>query len=256
MHSHKKFKISISDKKEEVTDMDIMINKSIASYISQFFPNDIIIGEEYSINFNGNSNNDRIWLIDPIDGTRSYINKIKGYSIIIAFLHNFIPTIGFIWDARSSMTNIAIRGEGIYQYINNSFEKYTPHVTVLKKLLWNPYNPNMLKHIRLKKSLIDNLNLTGVIEIESCGLRAIDLASKKGSVFLSIPNSAKIWDTAAGHVFIKEAGGIYTDIHGSELIYSVNKMVHEKGAIASIDINHDDVLKYVNDCLTSKRCYK
>ncbi len=80
-------------------------------------------------------------------------------------------------------------------------------------------------------------------------LRAVKMAEGQGLVFFSLPNSAKIWDSAAAHVIVSEIGGTYTNLKGDPLSFSSGAVVHEKGAIATIGISHETVLEKLQAAL-------
>ncbi|PPR47642.1 MAG: Histidinol-phosphatase [Alphaproteobacteria bacterium MarineAlpha5_Bin9] len=76
-----------------VTIADIKCEKKIREMISKKFPSHNILGEEYK---EKNNKNKYTWVIDPIDGTRSYISGHKDFGTLIALLKNNEPIIGII----------------------------------------------------------------------------------------------------------------------------------------------------------------
>ena len=88
-------KLDIENKKDEspVTIADKETEEVIRNEIKKKFPNHGILGEEYE---NENLDSEFIWVIDPIDGTRSYIAGHKDFGNLISLLHNNQPIIGII----------------------------------------------------------------------------------------------------------------------------------------------------------------
>ena len=88
-------KLNVENKEDEspVTIADKQTEKIIRDQIRKSYPNHGILGEEYE---NENLNSEFIWVIDPIDGTRSYIAGHKDFGNLIALLHNNNPIIGII----------------------------------------------------------------------------------------------------------------------------------------------------------------
>ncbi len=89
----KKLNIENKDDESPVTIADKETEQIIRDKIRKNFPNHGILGEEYE---NENLDSEFIWVIDPIDGTRSYIAGHKDFGNLISLLHNNKPIIGII----------------------------------------------------------------------------------------------------------------------------------------------------------------
>jgi inositol-phosphate phosphatase/L-galactose 1-phosphate phosphatase/histidinol-phosphatase len=88
-----KLEVDNKDDESPVTIADKETEKIIRDEIRKNFPNHGILGEEYE---NENLESEFIWVIDPIDGTRSYIAGHKDFGNLISLLHNNQPIIGII----------------------------------------------------------------------------------------------------------------------------------------------------------------
>ena len=88
-------KININNKKDDspVTIADQNTELKIRELISQKYPSHGILGEEYG---NTQLKSEFVWVIDPIDGTRSFIAGHKDFGTLIALLHNNKPVLGII----------------------------------------------------------------------------------------------------------------------------------------------------------------
>lgn len=242
MKPSSKFKLSVAKKKEHVTEFDLKINSLISEHIATAYPHDSIIGEEGSYILNKMS--ERIWFIDPIDGTRSFIDNISGYSVIISLIVNHIPKLGVIHDFISNETLFAEKGLGISllkkgrKAIAEKVDRYESNI------IWNPF-----KSEQLMNKLMSCLKLDGTLGLESIGSRTIAMVKGYGKVFVSLPRSAKVWDTAATHVVLGEIGGVYTDLRGLALKYGAKNLLHEHGAVASVSMDHQKVLSCLKACL-------
>tara|TARA_Y100001970_G_C13966278_1_gene715793 strand:+ start:45 stop:818 length:774 start_codon:yes stop_codon:yes gene_type:complete len=89
----KKLNIENKDDESPVTIADKETEMIIREKIKNSYPSHGILGEEYE---NENINSEFIWVIDPIDGTRSYIAGHKDFGNLISLLHNNEPIIGII----------------------------------------------------------------------------------------------------------------------------------------------------------------
>ena len=89
----KTLKIQNKDDESPVTIADKETEQIIREQIRKNYPNHGILGEEYE---DENLDSEFIWVIDPIDGTRSFIAGHKDFGNLISLLHNNKPVIGII----------------------------------------------------------------------------------------------------------------------------------------------------------------
>jgi inositol-phosphate phosphatase/L-galactose 1-phosphate phosphatase/histidinol-phosphatase len=91
-----------------VTAADLNIEKAIREYIKNEYPEHSILGEEYGLN---NNKSEYLWVIDPIDGTNSFICGKPTFCTLIALLHNNEPIIGIIDQAITNERWIGQKGK-------------------------------------------------------------------------------------------------------------------------------------------------
>ena len=84
---------SMKDAKSLVTEVDCKIERTIRDMIKMSFSDHGILGEEYGIE---NKDNEYLWVLDPIDGTNSFICGKPTFCTLIALLHNNKPILGII----------------------------------------------------------------------------------------------------------------------------------------------------------------
>lgn len=81
-----------------VTDVELAIDRLITSFLRQTFPNDQILSEESGAS---GASSGRVWVLDPIDGTRVYINGLPTWGILLGLLEEGQPKVGFFNMAKS-----------------------------------------------------------------------------------------------------------------------------------------------------------
>lgn len=101
--------IEFKDDESPVTQADKGVETAVRNYLSEHFPNDGIFGEEHG--FEGASQ-DNIWVIDPIDGTRSFLSGHPLFGFLLAYLIKGTPEIGVIGMPALGETLIGHRGHG------------------------------------------------------------------------------------------------------------------------------------------------
>src|SRR5699024_5555474 len=117
------FKINTKESNVDfVTDIDVEAENMISSALSKKFPRHDILGEE-GIYQNKNQSKDildniesteYVWIVDPIDGTLNYMNKLPGYTVSIALAHRGEIVIGVIFDPVSNEMFYAEKNKGAY----------------------------------------------------------------------------------------------------------------------------------------------
>ena len=91
-YKQKHLEVSIKDDNSPVTKADLEISRIATNQLSKIFPNDKIISEENVTNLN-EIDVTKYWLIDPIDGTREFINKSGFFTINFALISNNKPIL-------------------------------------------------------------------------------------------------------------------------------------------------------------------
>ena len=83
--------LSMKGRHDHVTEMDGEVERFIRAAIAKRYPDDAIIGEEQ-----GGHGGERVWVIDPIDGTANYARGIPHYCVSIGYLERGVPTVGVL----------------------------------------------------------------------------------------------------------------------------------------------------------------
>ena len=187
-----------------VTEIDRRNQKFIISMIKDHFPDHSIIGEEDKKNIKPQLH-EIAWLIDPIDGTTNFVNRIPIFSVSIGVLFKGIPIAGAIWTPWMSEKNLILKASfGNGATINNKKNK-------IKNILSSKLSEggiatlpskieNYFKINKNKKEFIGEKRVLG-----SCAFEMMLIA--KGISAYGILGPASSWDFAAGVIIIRESGG-------------------------------------------------
>lgn len=228
---------------ELVTCADRALNIHLVNALHGGFPGDAICAEEGSEWDNPTAV--RRWFIDPIDGTRSFVAGESGYSVMVGLVVDGAPHLGVIYDPETRSTIIAEAGEGVWELRDGERKELAPRLSY--NLAWSPYS-----RLEAAGPLAVELRLRGIRMYESVGKRAVALARGEACAFASGPNSPKLWDSAAAAVVVNELGGRYTDFDLRELDYASSDHTHRRGAVASVGMDHVDVVAAVRRILDQR----
>ena len=196
-----------------VSNGDLEVNKILTKKISEITPNISIVSEENSDNKN-EKNLKNFWLIDPIDGTRDYINNGDEFTLNAALIINKKIAIGIITAPAKKRVFYSYGMSNSYELINNH------EIDLINK----QKNYKGIKAVSYSNDLRpDILELHKKFEISSyqkmkSSLKFCVIAAGEFDAYVAEPRACE-WDIAAGHAILEHAGGKVTDFDGNEILY-------------------------------------
>lgn len=219
-----------------VTEVDKKSESKIIEIIKSEFPDHNILSEEIGAI---NTQNNTKWIIDPIDGTINYAHSIPLCCVSIGVEINGVIEMGIVYNPFSGEKFFAEKNVG--GFLNDKPIKVSKENNLLKSLLVTgfPYdtsgNPN--KPVEVFAKFVN-----GDIPIRRLGSAALDLCWTACGRFDGFwEYNLNPWDTAAGSLILREAGGKITNFEGKE--YSV----YEKEILGTNGFIHDDMLKVISE---------
>jgi 3'(2'), 5'-bisphosphate nucleotidase len=208
-----------------VTAADLALSKLIVERIRSRFTKDVIVSEEDEVHAHC-TEKDRVWLIDPIDGTDNYINNDGQYSVMIGLLENFQTVFGWVYAPALGITYLGGPGYGAYKQLENGNRiAYEKKQTPLP--LENEARVLMGYRDRKSHPWVKEHPKVTLVKAGSIGLKVAKVLEKEADLFIHLSGKLKTWDTA-GPVAIAlggllEAGSLETD----QLIFPTPEIRHE-----------------------------
>lgn len=226
-YNNDKYYKTIKDDNTPVTQADIESNTLITKHLSRI-SNYKINSEESQLQYNIQKNLDYYWLIDPLDGTKDFIKKNGNFTINIALINKNNPILGVIYAPCLNIIYFALKNYGAYM-VNNTTEMMSDIknkqfvISNQKKLNGDRIINN--KNIVACSSIFHNTNQTTQfiskynMEVLKLGssLKFCALAEGNADIYPRF-NGSKEWDTAAGDIILREAGGTIIDVHTKKSI--------------------------------------
>ena len=201
---------------DPVTEADEAANKEIISVIQRSRPGDVIISEEASLP-RQRLNAERAWIIDPIDGTQSFIEGIPEFAVSVALVSNQEPVAAAIFNPITNEFFDAAKGGGTrFNGVDVVATKTSTLAgstlgtsrTELRQQLWS----HLFPEATLKK-------------VDAIAYKlALVSAGKLDAVIALRPKND--WDIAAGDLLVREAGGVMTDTNGQLHRYNKVDILH------------------------------
>tara|TARA_B100000787_G_scaffold80043_1_gene59048 strand:+ start:54 stop:824 length:771 start_codon:yes stop_codon:yes gene_type:complete len=196
-----------------VSNGDIEVNKILTEKIQEITPNIVIVSEESSNNKTSIGLKD-FWLIDPIDGTRDYINNRDEFTLNAALILNNKPTIGIITAPAKKRVFYSYGLSNSYELINKQevplIDKKKDYNGLTAVSYSSELKPEILE-IHKKYKIISHQKMKS-------SLKFCVIAAGEFDMYVAEPRACE-WDIAAGHAILEHAGGKITDFNDNEILY-------------------------------------
>lgn len=212
-----------------LTEADILSNKIICDTLKETdLP--ILSEENRLIPYKDRKNWKKFWLIDPLDGTKEFINKNGEFTVNISMIENNKPKIGVVYCPALKELFYAESKKGSFKCIDD-FKKWKKNSKKIEK--FNNPRPIILvskshtnhKEINYIKQLKNNNPKLKTVKMGS-SLKLCRLAEGKAIIYPRL-NSTMEWDTAAAHKICDESCVKLTDLNGKELLYNKEILINE-----------------------------
>ena len=245
------------DNEDPVTLADLKVNEIIIDRINEKYNgiNWEILSEE-NVKIVSNSfdpNSDWVWVLDPLDGTKDFIQGTSNYAMHLALNYKQKPYLGVVLIPEKDELWIA-NGEKVWCERRDKRE-LKPNLSRKKSLKdmvivtsKNHRNQNL-------KTLIEKIGFKDVIIMGSIGCKIASIIRGDSDIYicLSLPgkSSPKDWDFSAPEVILKAAGGAITNLNNMELSYGKSNFEHGGIIVAS-----NNKLMHKSVCLEIKEIIK
>ena len=199
--------ISLKGRHDEVTAMDREVERFIRAAITKAWPDDAVLGEEDGASA-GLAQAERVWIIDPIDGTANFARSIAHYCVSIGYAERGVPTVGALHDPSHERLYFAERGGGAWLEEGGDAARRlrVSAVAALDKATvecgWS-LRRTQAEYLAMVKRVLDAGCAFRRAGSGALGLADVAAGRTEGYCELHI-NS---WDCAAGLLLVTEAGG-------------------------------------------------
>ena len=229
------FKIEKKKDSSPLTKADKTAHKIISSILQE--SNIPILSEEgKSIPYETRKHWDKLWIVDPIDGTKEFIKRNGEFTVNISLVKNNTPVIGVVIAPASGVIYFSEKNVGSFKSIVNfDFLKLDNILSKAKTLpIYNKFETFIVlvsrSHLSKEtEAYIENLKAKhGKVKFMSMGssLKLCLVAERKANCYPRFAPTME-WDTAAGHAICKFAGCKLTDLKTKqEMIYNRNELTN------------------------------
>jgi 3'(2'), 5'-bisphosphate nucleotidase len=201
------------------TEADRSSQEIILSYLKQQFPGDALCAEEETPSLAGVQKiGSRLWIVDPIDGTRGFARKNGEFSIMIGFVEKGRPVVGVVLEPAKDRVTYASLGDGCSRR-DGGAAPIRCQVTATADLSAATLTQSHSRDPKKPSKEVVALHPAHVIETYSAGIKLAQVARGEADVYLNTYENFHDWDIAAGQILVTEAGGKVSGLKGQELRY-------------------------------------
>ncbi len=213
-----------------VTIADQKAEQKLRQLINKYWPDHAIIGEEYG---NEQRKSPFTWIIDPIDGTKSFISGVPLYGTLLALTDGEKALIGIAHFPALGETIYAVRDEGCYW---NGRRARVSDVDKLSDAVILTSGLNYFGNKTAAWQRLVNNSYTQRTWGDAYGYFLV----ATGRAEAMFDPAMYIWDSAPFQVIMEEAGGTFTDWRG-------NPTIHASESIATNHVLFDQVMSIVRE---------
>ncbi len=206
-----------------VTTADYAADTRLKEILSEACPEYGWLSEE-TVDSPDRLSKERVWVVDPLDGTKEFVEGVPHFVVSVALVENGVPIVGILFNPVSKELFSASRGEGAY--LNGAPIKCISKDNVgemvilnsrseTRRGLWSPFD-GTFGELRAIGSVAYKLGLT---------------AAGQADIFASLRPKNE-WDICAGNCIINEAGGKLIDLYGEQRIYNQKNTLISPGLVA------------------------
>jgi len=188
-----------------------------------------------------------VWMIDPMDGTREFIEHRGEFAVQIGLVVGQTPVLGVVYQPTADKLYFAARGLGDFLQsgasvtrLHVSTEQTASRLTIVESRSHRSARVQAIRQaLRIGESIV-----TG-----SVGLKVGTVCEGRAHLYVHPGHRTQLWDTCAPEAILREAGGRMTDISNAPLRYDTAEVRNLNGIVATNGVIHDRVVEVTQSVL-------
>ncbi|HSA59220.1 MAG TPA: 3'(2'),5'-bisphosphate nucleotidase CysQ [bacterium] len=221
-----------------VTEADLRSDAILREGLAKAFPDHAVLTEENGIV--GSPGAEYVWMIDPLDGTKAFAKALPGFSVMVGLLKNGVPHLGVVADPLQARLYEAVRGAGAFQAHagNRSALKVSKRA--------QPKDMRVVVSTGFPEKAMARLKAVCpgplLAPINSVGIKVGLVVRQEADIYVS-HHPVHFWDTCAPQAILEEAGGVFTKLDGSPLVYDLlSDFAHTGLTLATNGTRHAELV--------------
>ncbi len=210
------FEVSQKAPGDYVTSVDAALDRYLSAAFAGLLPQDGVITEEnpqsrqaYTAGY------ERLWCIDPLDGTENFIAGDPDYAVMIGLLNNYQPVAGWIYAPATDHLYWGGKGWGLFE--QTKAVPMTELVRVKPPSLEAGACPILIGRrdaANFGTAILKHIPTANFYSVGSFGLKVLEVIQGKAGLYLYLNRRVKLWDTCAPLALAQAAGLVCCDLEG------------------------------------------
>ncbi|MEO6390579.1 MAG: 3'(2'),5'-bisphosphate nucleotidase CysQ [Pyrinomonadaceae bacterium] len=240
-------KLHPDDHAEPVTAADRLANQMIVDTLRAEFPADGILAEE-SDDETDRLGKDRVWMVDPIDGTSGFIDCNGDFAVQIGLTVAGQSVLGVVFQPATGVMFSAVTGGGSWVW-HHGGEPLRTLVSTSTDLHQMRLAASRAHRSPRMNRVVQQLGIREEVQRGSVGVKVGLIVERECDLYVHLSPRTKLWDTCAPEVILREAGGRLTDLFGKPLRYDGEHIQNRNGLVATNGVSHEIVIRRLSPLL-------
>jgi len=228
---HISHKDSFDDK---VTGADRALSKLITEHLKSRFPQDCVVSEEdddqeQPTGQHKKDEGERVWLVDPIDGTQNYIIGDGQYCVMIGLLFDRKPVFGWVYEPHKSVLYFGGPEYGAFRRKKG----FQAEAITIPTHFDQSGRARLLMGSRDRKthSWVSELKTVDLVKTGSIGLKVARILDGEADIFAHLSCKLKTWDTAGPAAIALGAGLDVGGLDNDCILFPLHEVLHDSSII-------------------------
>lgn len=237
------FDVDYKAPRDPVTEADRRANALICARLAERYPDIPVVAEESDPEtFSGFRKAERVFFVDPLDGTREFVDRNGEFVVMIGLLDGERVTLGVIHAPATDTVYAGVVGQGAWSVGPGGARTAlsTSDVAILgdaRIVASRSHRSEKMEHA------LRMLGVGDVIALGSAGLKGVAVARGDAEAYVTPGYAGKRWDACAADAVVHAAGGRFTDAWGRPIDYRGEKLANDQGVLATNGTLHDALLE-------------
>ena len=234
-------RIEIKPDQSPVTEADLEANAAIVGLLRAAFPDDGILSEELP-DGDERFGKRRVWIIDPLDGTRDFVVRTDQFCVHVGLAVDGVAVVGAVFQPVAGRLYSARAGGGAHVDEGGGTPPAALRVSRVADLADMRAGVSRLNATGRLGACLAATGLAGRAVPMGASVKYNAIARGELDLVINLSPGEMEWDTCAPEVVIREAGGQFTDGDGRPFRYNQRDTAHRRGSLASNGVIHGALL--------------
>jgi len=228
---------------DPVTAADRRSNRLIVEGLNQAFPGIPVVAEESEpASFKGFHEAERVFFVDPLDGTQEFIRRNGEFAVMIGLVEGRSAVAGVVDAPVTGVTWVGAVGLGAWRIDPKAGRRAPVRVSAIDAVARASIVASRShRSARLERALA-SLGAREVRPLGSAGLKGAQVAEGVAEAYVDTGASTKRWDACAIDALVTAAGGRVSDVTGASIDYRGPTLANERGLVVSNGLTHEAIL--------------